>query len=219
MNNKIVFGIIGGLVGLVLGVAVVPATSAEYPGGGFGMMGWRYNRASDQRVSTQVQQGGIQQAGTLDKHFIEQMIPHHDGAIAMANLALLKATHPEIKTLAEEIIEGQTKEIGDMRSWYRDWFGGNVPEQAPTSYYGGMMSRGGMHMGSRQDIDSLQNATDFDREFIEQMIPHHQMAIMMARMLGTGTNRSEMEQLAEDIEDSQTREIRQMQAWYEEWYQ
>src|SRR3989344_2842498 len=158
MNNKITFGIGGIVIGLVLAGVFGGTMFSGYNNGNSGMM------------------------GNIDQHFIEQMIPHHEGAIAMANLALERATHPEIKTLAEAILKAQTAENQDMRAWYQDWFGKSVPEGAP-SMMGGMMSQGGMHMGNTQDIDALKNASDFDKEFIEQMIPHHQMAIMMARML------------------------------------
>jgi uncharacterized protein (DUF305 family) len=50
------------------------------------------------------------------------------------------------------------------------------------------------------------------------MIPHHQLAIMMANMLQSGTNRPEMQQLAKNIISSQSKEIQQMQAWYTQWY-
>lgn len=83
---------------------------------------------------------------------------------------------------------------------------------------GGMMSNGGMHMGGQEDLTSLENASDFDRAFIEQMIPHHQLAIMMANMLQNGTSRPEMQQLAKNIIASQSKEIQQMQLWYAEWY-
>ncbi|OGY34341.1 MAG: hypothetical protein A3D99_04160 [Candidatus Andersenbacteria bacterium RIFCSPHIGHO2_12_FULL_45_11] len=171
-------------------------------------MNWGNNSAPIQRTAGVV---------TIDQHFIEQMIPHHDGAIAMANLAQTKAARPEIKTLAGAILEAQTKENQEMRSWYTDWFGRSVPEQGST-FSGGMMSQGGMHMGSIQNIDALKNAPDFDKEFIEQMIPHHQMAIMMARMLESGTDKPEMQQLAKSIIESQSKEIQQMQGWYQEWY-
>ena len=158
----------------------------------------------------------------LDQHFIEQMIPHHDGAIAMAKLALVKAAHPEIKTLAQTIIEAQEKEIQDMQGWYKNWFGRDVKEQDAYSYGmmggGGMMSSGGMHMGGQDEIKALENASDFDKAFIESMIPHHQLAIMMAQMLKAGTDRPEMLSLAENIIESQTTEIEQMQDWYQSWY-
>ncbi len=155
----------------------------------------------------------------IDKHFIEQMIPHHDGAIAMANLALLKAVRPEIKTLARAIISAQEKENKEMRDWYKDWFGKDLNAQNAFSMMGGgMMSQGGMHMGGQEDIQTLENADDFDKAFIESMIPHHQLAIMMAQMLRSGTNRSEMLELADNIVESQSKEIKEMQGWYKDWY-
>ena len=56
------------------------------------------------------------------------------------------------------------------------------------------------------------------KAFIEEMIPHHQMAVMMAQMLANATNRSEMKQLAQSIIDAQTREINSMREWYRQWY-
>jgi uncharacterized protein (DUF305 family) len=52
-----------------------------------------------------------------DAMFIDMMIPHHQGAIQMAQEALTKAEHPEVKTLAQQIIDKQTKEIEDMKQW------------------------------------------------------------------------------------------------------
>ncbi len=203
-NNKIIIGGIGLVVGLVLGLLVFPS----FPGGrygGYGMMGGRQN-------------GVNTDSSGIDRHFIEQMIPHHDGAIAMANLALQKAIQPEIKTLAQEILKAQTTENQEMRTWYKDWFGKNVSD-GDVAIMGGMMSQGGMHMGSLQDLSVLVNASDFDKEFIEQMIPHHQMAIMMAQMLKSGTTRPETQQLAKNIIESQSKEIEDMQGWYKLWYQ
>ena len=60
--------------------------------------------------------------------------------------------------------------------------------------------------------------SDIDRHFIEQMIPYHQMAIMMASMLLSRTEREEMKRLAQDIVRTQTEEINQMGQWYGEWY-
>lgn len=187
-NNKVIYGITGVVIGILLASVFTP------------MM--RY--------------GGI--ARSIDQHFIEQMIPHHDGAIAMANLALQKAKRPEIKTLAAAIIAAQTAEIQDMNGWYQDWFGTAVPKVSAGMMGGGMMSQGGMHMGGQEDMTALQNAPDFDKAFIEEMIPHHQLAIMMANMLASGTNRPEMQQLAKNIISSQAEEIQQMRGWYAQWY-
>lgn len=154
----------------------------------------------------------------IDAMFIEQMIPHHEDAVDMADLALESAEHPELRALAREIKRTQTAEIEQMREWYREWFDEEVPEYSGRGpgRMGGM--RGGMMGRMGTDLDALEDADPFDREFIEQMVPHHQMALMMAGMLEQGTNRSEMRAFAREIIDTQGREIEQMQEWYQEWY-
>src|SRR3989344_1901434 len=124
-------------------------------------------------------------SSTMDGHFIEQMIPHHEDAITMAELALEKATHVEVKLLAKNIIDSQRSEIDQMKDWYQEWFGRNVPQDTRVMGGHGMIGGNGMHMGmmgDQTDITRLESASDFDRAFVEEMIPHHQMAVMMASM-------------------------------------
>jgi len=206
MHNRNVLVAGGVVVGLVLGLVIAKGGFFGVRNGGIGMMG------SNQYT------GEAHMMGNIDEHFIEQMIPHHDGAIAMANLALKKGTRPQIKNLAEAIVRDQSKEIETMRSWYRDWFRTEVSKVSSSMMEGGMMAETGMHMGGRGDMQTLENAPDFDKAFIEAMIPHHQMAVMMARMLKSGTTRPEMVSLADAIIESQSREIQDMQSWYESWY-
>src|SRR3990170_3664230 len=94
--------------------------------------------------------------------------------------------------------------IDQMKQWYKSWFGNEVPNiNTSMGHSRGTMMHGGM-MGNETDIKTLENAKPFDKEFIEQMIPHHQMAVMMAQMLSRSTSRSEMKQLAENIISAQT---------------
>lgn len=207
MNNKTTFGIGGIVIGLVLASIFGSTMFSGVNLSQSGMMG--NNRQNS---------GNNQMMGNIDRHFIEQMIPHHEGAIAMATLALQKSKHPEIKIFAEGIITAQTKEIRDMQTWYKNWFGRDVTKGNLGMMGGGMMSGSGMHMGGQDDMRALENASDFDKAFIEAMTPHHQLAIMMAQMLQSGTARPEMQQLAENIIESQSAEIKQMQGWYTKWY-
>jgi uncharacterized protein (DUF305 family) len=64
---------------------------------------------------------------SADARFIVMMIPHHQGAIAMAELALSRARRPEIKALAQRIIASQSREITKMRQLCRQWYGTDVP--------------------------------------------------------------------------------------------
>ncbi len=57
----------------------------------------------------------------FDLEFGKQMIPHHEGAIIMANEAIQKATKDELKTLAKAIIKAQEAEIKQMKEWQSAW--------------------------------------------------------------------------------------------------
>lgn len=160
---------------------------------------------------------GRSMADSGDRHFIEQMIPHHEGAIVMAQLALEKGKRSEVKTLATGIIEAQKSEIVEMKKWYQNWFGTSVPVANQHMMDSGSMG-GSMHMnGMSGDMKALESAQDFDLEFVKQMIPHHEMAVVMAQMLKSNTTRAEMKQLADNIITSQTREIEMMRSWVTAW--
>jgi uncharacterized protein (DUF305 family) len=57
----------------------------------------------------------------FDKAFIEHMIPHHQGAVSMAQLALVNSEHKEIKEMAQAIIDSQNSEIEQMKIWQNEW--------------------------------------------------------------------------------------------------
>lgn len=207
-KNNYIYAVVGVLVGILL-VNLFPSLAS------IGLN----SRYPNMMNGTGNQQGAMRD---IDQHFIEQMIPHHEDAVTMADLALQKSKRAEIKTLAQAIIAAQTKEISEMKGWYKDWYKKDVPDS--VSYMGhsmmnhsqGMMM-GGM-MGNETDMETLKNAKDFDAEFIKQMIPHHQMAVMMAQMVVAGSGREEIKKLAQDIIQSQTTEINQMREWYQNWY-
>lgn len=168
-----------------------------------------------------------------DQHFIVMMIPHHEAAVAMAELAITRSKHPEIKKLAEAIETTQTQEIQQMQTWYKQWYGTNVPIWSPGMGFGmGQRNRTSLmpqrsgrgdrgYEGRRWmgiDLDALKNASDFDQEFILQMIPHHQMAIMMSSMVANSATHPEIRTLAQSIIRNQSAEIEQMQQWERIWY-
>ncbi|MEH2308081.1 DUF305 domain-containing protein [Nostoc sp.] len=180
--------------------------------------------------TTPLQRGMMAQ---MDQHFIEIMVVHHTQAIEMADIALIRAKHSEIKKLAAAIKQDQNLEIQQMKSWYKAWYGKEVPATAITNQ--GMMS---MHqgmsqqmnpdmmkmpmncnmMGMKVDLAALKNALDFDKEFIRQMIPHHRMAVMMSQMATKKTTKPEIRNLAQFMIKTQTAEINQMEQWYQAWY-
>jgi len=204
-KNTLITGLIGMLIGATLTWLFVPMW-------GNSMRNGNYMKGLNNPMGT-----NNQSMGTMDAHFIEQMIPHHVDAILMADIALEKATHQEIKQLALDIKRTQTEEIEKMKKWYKDWYGKEVSDTTRSAGHGMGMTPGGM-MENSTDIENLKTAEDFDKVFIEQMIPHHQMAVMMSQMLASSTQRQEMKQLASDIIIAQNKEIEQMQGWYKNWY-
>lgn len=196
-RDNVLYGLGGLLIGIIItGFAAGYSVNHGYDGM-LGMMG-----VSDNRMTRD----------NIDRNFIEQMIAHHEGAIEMAKLALQKSDHPEIRQLADDIISSQTAEIKQMQSWYKQWYGTEVPKLGGS--HG--MSMGPM-MDGTGDIQRLSAAADFDKEFLDEMIPHHQMAVMMAEMLRNGTVRPEMKTLAASIITGQTKEINSMRSWQAEW--
>ncbi len=61
---------------------------------------------------------------SADARFITRIIPHHEGAIAMAELALSRAQHPELRRLEAAMVRVQSEEIDQMERGYSQWFNG-----------------------------------------------------------------------------------------------
>jgi len=61
--------------------------------------------------------GAVKPTGDADVDFVQGMIPHHQGAIDMAKIELERGKDPEIKKLAQDIINAQEVEIKQMNAW------------------------------------------------------------------------------------------------------
>jgi uncharacterized protein (DUF305 family) len=145
-----------------------------------------------------------------DKAFIDAMVPHHQGAVEMAEVALQNAEHEDIKQLSRNIISTQRAEIEELKAIKQQEFGtSEVPME---------MSAQDMQMMGMTDPDALANKSPFDKAFIDAMIPHHQSAIAMAQVALEDSENPEIKELARNIVSAQQREIEQMQQWRQAWY-
>ncbi len=105
----------------------------------------------------------------------------------------------------------------------------NAESEADGSGMGGMMNGGMMggqgSMGSMMGgegvggmMGSFDEEQPFDLQFVDQMIMHHQGAIMSSEHMISDSERPELRQLAESIQKSQSEQIKQMQGFRNEWY-
>lgn len=86
----------------------------------------------------------LTRADPFDRAFLEMMIPHHRGAVAMAKIELAKGSHAESLKLARSVIDTQTAEINQMQSMLKKWYGGELPESSDGSMHDGAMNHEGM---------------------------------------------------------------------------
>lgn len=155
-----------------------------------------------------------------DLRFIDGMIPHHQGALEMAKEALQKSKRPEIKQLANNIIKAQNQEIEQMKKWRKAWYpkAGDKP-MAYNSQMGHMMEMSSEQMKAMMMSTDLGTAdADFDKRFLDAMIPHHEGALTMGKDALSKSKRPEIKQMAQDILTSQQKEIDQMNEWRKAWY-
>lgn len=133
-----------------------------------------------------------------DIAFAEMMIPHHEQAIEMSEIALLNTTNLEVLQIAQEIKDAQSPEIELMMSW----------TGVKASTHAGHMMDG---MLSKSEVSELREAKgkEFDVLFLKGMIKHHKGAIEMAQAV-VNSNSKVVADLADSIIKAQELEITKM---------
>lgn len=137
--------------------------------------------------------------------YLTEMIPHHEEAIATAVVLRQGTQRPEMRSFASSIIETQTAEVEQMKRFLAERY----PGRDTYADYAPMM----------RDLTGLRTDA-LDRAFLEDMIPHHMMAVMMSqRLLVAGLAADdEITAFARNIRDVQQREIRMMAGWLRTWF-
>lgn len=151
-----------------------------------------------------------------DVTFAQQMIPHHEQAIEMAQMAQGRASSGDVLELAADIETAQDPEIDTLQGWLEAW-GEEVPSgEVDGMDHGDMGDGSGGSMSGMMDEDEMNDlmaasGTDWDRMFLEMMIEHHEGAVEMAQVeVDQGENRDAVA-LPEKIISDRRAEITQMQ--------
>lgn len=146
------------------------------------------------------------EAARFEVDFLKGMIPHHQMAISMSQIALRNSDNPEVRSLARRIIGEQRPEIAEMKSWLYSGFGVRnfQPKMTPDD------------VKMLQDLRGL-HGTAFDRAYLTDMIDHHHRAIGGDGMMMTGAQdvlargvHPRLLKLAGNIVRTQTAEIQEM---------
>ncbi|ELS58507.1 DUF305 domain-containing protein [Streptomyces viridochromogenes] len=186
--------------------------------GGNDMEGMAHGSGSSASATAGQTTGGNPAPGAFndaDVMFAQMMIPHHEQALVMSELADGGASDAEIKTLAADIEQAQDPEIQTMKSWLKAW---GKPESAEESMPGMGHGSGGMDhqmsgMMSEEDMKKLKAAkgAEFDRMFAEMMIEHHKGAITMAEDEQKNGRNATAKKLAADVVKTQSAEVEKLE--------
>ena len=161
---------------------------------------------------------GAAEHNAADVDFVSGMIPHHEQAVVMSKLAATNATDPKIKDIASRIQAGQDPEIQEMKGFLTSWGEKAKPSGDEGGHGGG--HRGGApaaHPGmmTPEQMKSLESARGpaFDKLFAEQMIEHHEGAVLMAKVELDKGKAAEAKALATKIIAAQEGELTELKAF------
>lgn len=144
-------------------------------------------------------------SATSESAWLREMVAHHREAISAAG-ELARSDRPVMRAFGRRIVADQTAQVQEMESWLAAWY----PDEADDDpSYEPMM----------RDLSGL-SGDRLDRAFLQDMVGHHMVAVMMAQQLlvrGTAAH-DEVADLARTIRDDQSREIawmgRRLSAWW-----
>ncbi len=151
----------------------------------------------------------------FDLMYIDMMIPHHESIIALAEVAQGELTHPRLIEIAEVIITTQDAEIEKMESLRTEWY----PDAAPVSMdvlhgmpgMSGDMAAMEQQMDPQWQVQTFCAAADKDLAFIEQVIPHHQMALDVSVAANDQAVHPELVTITEAVIAAQQSEITELE--------
>jgi uncharacterized protein (DUF305 family) len=143
----------------------------------------------------------LQNLGMNEVMFAQMMIPHHEQAISMSETALKKSGNQGILKLSREIKRLHSSEKSQLAYWLK------ATGSSMTMDHDMKMSG----MLTVKELASLKRltGTQFDRNFLQLMIKHHQGAIEMLDLISDSKN-AEAKALAKAINSAQSKEITSM---------
>ena len=139
-----------------------------------------------------------------DNDFAAMMKTHHMGALEMAQVEVAQGQDPQLKQMAQKMIDAQQQEIAQLNSF----LSGHQAHGGGDAFHKAVMSQ---MNNMKMDMD---HSGSIDKQFAQMMIPHHQGAIDMAKAyLKAGAHEEQLKTMANKIIADQQKEINELQTW------
>lgn len=144
--------------------------------------------------------------GNNDIDYADMMLQHHQGAVDMANLQISKGNNITLKEFSRKVIADQQKEIAFMAEFISKH---TADKSGNADVFKKAMDAS---MQSMMSADT-KIYNDIDKDFVAQMIPHHQSAVDMAKAYLQYGSDAALKKMSQDIVDSQSKEINWLREW------
>ena len=188
-------GVLGGVIVALVAVIIAMSFSSNNNHGFLGMSHSSMMDSDEGNSSSRLTGADIM--------FLQMMIPHHQQAVDISNLALTKSKDSELLALATAIRDGQADEIVQMKQWLKGAGAGSEMGHTMDGQMGGMLDDA--------ELAALKSATgsEFDRLWLLGMTGHHDGALHMTQMIEDASNPT-IKKFGQDIVTLQTAQIEQM---------
>ena len=147
----------------------------------------------------------------FDIYWMSQMIAHHNIAVDMANFVLKNGKDANVKIAAQSIVRTQSLEVKQMTGWLKSWYNAKPDVAQMKLMVTDMQPMVDASQGKMPGHDMAMGNPD--KNFLENMIPHHQSAVDMAKLALKKALRPELKTFSQGVIDVQSKEITQYQTW------
>ena len=143
------------------------------------------------------------QTGNADYDFASMMIPHHQGAIVMAEEVVKNGKSPALIDFAKDVIGAQQKEIKMLNDFLKT--ASEKPTKDAAEFKKALTAS---MLPMMKAMENIKLTNDIDRDFVMLMVPHHQSAVDMAKAYLPYSNNANIQLIAAQILKSQEEEIK-----------
>lgn len=137
---------------------------------------------------------------TLDLRCINAMIAHHRGAMLLVTQASTQAQRKEMLDLSAMILRDEPKAIAELYSWKKDWYGDIRQVNDPVV----------SNLGTYDE--------KFDLRFLNALIAHHEVGLLMTKEIKTKSSRTEVLNNADTVDTFLNTTLKIFKDWRTQWY-